>query len=72
MPTPTPPHKPPLPPSRQVRALVDVPRGSLQLLPYWARVAATLSQCYPEIGQGGSRRPLSARCLPASARPGAI
>lgn len=36
----------------QVRTLVDVPRGGLQLLPYWARIAATLSTCYPEIGQG--------------------
>lgn len=37
---------------RLVRALVDVPRGNLQLLPYYARVAATISQAYPEVGQG--------------------
>lgn len=36
-----------------VRALVDVPRGNLQLLPYYARVAATISQAYPEVGAGG-------------------
>lgn len=35
-----------------VRALVDVPRGNLQLLPYYARVAATISQAYPEVGAG--------------------
>ncbi|KAF8071278.1 UPF2 [Scenedesmus sp. PABB004] len=35
-----------------VRALVDVPRGNLQLLPYYARVAATVSQAYPEVGAG--------------------
>jgi regulator of nonsense transcripts 2 len=37
-----------------VRALVDVPRGNLQLLPYYARVAATISQAYPEVGAGES------------------
>jgi hypothetical protein len=35
-----------------VRALVDVPRGNLQLLPCCARVAATISQAYPEVGAG--------------------
>jgi regulator of nonsense transcripts 2 len=38
---------------RLVKVLVGVPRGSLQLLPYYARVAATLSQLYPDVGQGG-------------------
>jgi regulator of nonsense transcripts 2 len=37
---------------RLVRALMDVPRGNLQLLPYYARVAATISQAYPEVGAG--------------------
>lgn len=37
---------------RLVRALLDVPRGNLQLLPYYARVAATISQAYPEVGAG--------------------
>jgi hypothetical protein len=37
---------------RLVRALLGVPRGALQLLPYYARVAATISQAYPEVGQG--------------------
>lgn len=40
---------------RLVRALIDVPRGSLQLIPYYARVAAILSQVYPEMGQGKLR-----------------
>lgn len=35
-----------------VRALVEVPRGNLQLLPYYARVAATITQAYPEVGAG--------------------
>ncbi len=43
------------PRKRLVRALSEVPRGRLQLLPYYARVAATLSQVYPEVGQGGFR-----------------
>jgi hypothetical protein len=38
---------------RLVRALLEVPRGNLQLLPYYARVAATISQAYPEVGAGG-------------------
>ena len=40
---------------RLVKVLVGVPRGSLQLLPYYARVAATLSQLYPDVGQGEPR-----------------
>jgi hypothetical protein len=47
------------PTHQKVRALVDVPRGSLQLLPYWSRIAATLSQCYPEIKQGESVQALT-------------
>eukprot|EP00879_Flechtneria_rotunda_P030238 GHRR01032845.1.p1 GENE.GHRR01032845.1~~GHRR01032845.1.p1 ORF type:complete len:618 (+),score=302.18 GHRR01032845.1:303-2156(+) len=37
---------------RLMRALMDVPRGNLQLLPYYSRVAATISQAYPEVGAG--------------------
>jgi hypothetical protein len=40
---------------RLVRALLDVPRGQLQLLPYYARVAASLAQLYPEVRTGGAR-----------------
>jgi hypothetical protein len=39
---------------RLVKVLVAVPRGSLQLLPYYARVAATISQIYPDVGKGGT------------------
>lgn len=35
-----------------VRALTEVPRASLQLVPYYARIVAALSQVYPEIGSG--------------------
>lgn len=34
---------------RLVRALLDVPRASLQLLPYYARIAATLSAVFPDV-----------------------
>ena len=34
------------------RALCDVPFGSLQVLPYYSRMAATLSQVFPDIAQG--------------------
>lgn len=37
----------------QTRALCEVPRGGLQLLPYYMRIAASLSQVFPDIGQGG-------------------
>lgn len=36
----------------QTRALCEVPRYGLQLLPYYARIAASLSQVFPDIGQG--------------------
>ena len=36
---------------RLARALAAPPRGcGLALLPFWARVAATVSRCYPEVG----------------------
>lgn len=37
---------------RLVRALSDVPRTSLQLLSFYARVIATLSQVFPDVAQG--------------------
>ena len=36
----------------QTQALCEVPRGGLQLLPYYIRVAASLNQVFPDIGQG--------------------
>eukprot|EP00887_Chlorella_sp_A99_P007640 scaffold20.g7640.t1 len=36
---------------RLARSLCDVPWGGLQLLPYWARIAATLGQVFPDIPQ---------------------
>lgn len=36
----------------QTKALCEVPRHGLQLLPYYARITATLSHIFPEIGQG--------------------
>jgi hypothetical protein len=38
---------------RLARALCDVPRGALHLLPYWARIAAGLGAVFPDIPQGG-------------------
>jgi hypothetical protein len=38
--------------SLQMKALCEVPRNGLQLLPYYARVTATLSRVFPDIGQG--------------------
>lgn len=35
-----------------MRALVDLPRGGLQLLPFYARVAATVSQVFPDVAKG--------------------
>ncbi|CAD7702075.1 unnamed protein product [Ostreobium quekettii] len=37
---------------RLMRALCDVPKGSLQLLSFFARIAATLKQVYPDIANG--------------------
>lgn len=37
---------------RLVRALLDLPRGGLALLPFWGRITATVSQVYPEVGAG--------------------
>ncbi len=37
---------------RLARALCDIPTGALQLLPYYARIIATLSQVFPDILQG--------------------
>jgi hypothetical protein len=36
----------------QMKALCEVPRSGLQLLPYYARITATLSRVFPDIGQG--------------------
>lgn len=38
---------------RLARALCDVPRGATHLLPYWARIAASLASVFPDIPQGG-------------------
>jgi regulator of nonsense transcripts 2 len=35
-----------------VRALCDVPKACLQLVPYFARIVATLAQVFPDIPQG--------------------
>jgi hypothetical protein len=40
---------------RLVRALREVPNGALQLLPYYSRIVATLSQVFPDVGQGECR-----------------
>ena len=50
----------------QMKALCEVPRNGLQLLPYYARITATLSRVFPDIGQGdfAPRRP---GCQPAAA-----
>jgi regulator of nonsense transcripts 2 len=38
---------------RLVRALAaELPPGALALLPFYARIAATLSRVFPEVGQG--------------------
>ena len=40
-----------------MRALAaEVPYGALALLPFYSRIAATLSQVFPDIGQGARRR----------------
>lgn len=36
----------------QMKALCEVPRNGLQLLPYYARITAALNRVFPEIGQG--------------------
>lgn len=35
-----------------IRALCDVPKTCLQLVPYYARIVATLAQVFPDIPQG--------------------
>ncbi len=40
-------------PRRLIRALVDVPRAALQLLPFYARVVAVLAQAFPDVPAGG-------------------
>ncbi|KAG2482394.1 hypothetical protein HYH03_018672 [Edaphochlamys debaryana] len=37
---------------RLVRALVDVPRAGLQLVPFFARVVAVLASVFPDVPQG--------------------
>jgi hypothetical protein len=39
-------------PAAQVQALSDVPWGQLQVIPYYARVAASLNAVFPEIAPG--------------------
>lgn len=34
-----------------IKSLVEVPRGASQLLPYYARVTATLSPVFPDVSQ---------------------
>ena len=36
----------------QMKALCEVPRNGLQLLPYYARITATLSRVFPDVGEG--------------------
>ena len=40
-----------------MRALAGelLPAGALALLPFYARIAATLSQVFPDVGQGECR-----------------
>ena len=38
-----------------MKALSQVPRGSLQVIPYYARIAATLNTVFPEIALGAFR-----------------
>eukprot|EP00798_Chlamydomonas_sp_ICE-L_P014700 gene14700-20740_t len=37
---------------RLIRALCDVPRASLQLVPFYARIIAILAQVFPDVSQG--------------------
>ncbi|GMH39542.1 hypothetical protein BSKO_07440 [Bryopsis sp. KO-2023] len=37
---------------RLMRALCDVPKASLQLLPFYSRIAAILSRVFPEVANG--------------------
>ena len=52
----------------QTQALCEMPRGGLQLLPYYMRIAAALSRVFPDIGQGAplhptiAPRPKALRC----------
>lgn len=41
-------------PSRKklIRTLCDVPKASLQLLPFYTRIAAILSQVFPDVAAG--------------------
>ncbi len=41
---------------RLVRTLCDVPRASLQLLPFYARVIAVLAQALPDVPAGAGGR----------------
>lgn len=52
--------------SLQMKALCEVPRNGLQLLPYYARITATLSRVFPDIGQGDFA-PRRLGCQPAAA-----
>lgn len=36
---------------RAARALFEIPRGQLQLIPYYCRIAATLATVFPDLGQ---------------------
>lgn len=36
----------------QVKALTNVKASTLQLLPYYMRIGATLNELFPDIGQG--------------------
>ena len=43
----------------QVEALCNVPWGQLQVIPYYARIAATLNPIFPEFAPGGDSLTLS-------------
>ncbi len=58
-------------PCLQTRALCEVPRYGLQLLPYYARIAASLSQVFPDIGQGKAPCTLKSSHDCLSAKPAA-
>ena len=46
----------------QVQALCTVPWGQLQVIPYYARIAASLSPVFPEVAPGAAHLYLSLCC----------
>lgn len=49
---------------RLVKLLADIPRGAVQLLPYFARITATLAPVFPDVSEVPPPPPFAA--LPVS------